>query len=114
MDKFSWHEGKGAKWYLFEKKKKKDRLKTLTNTFYETIKSSALRPFFIYSLRKIKCQLHRNLTLYSSFTRKTYRNCFKLINQRQNWKRYEHIYIQLSEKLAVSECLYFLFIHKSK
>lgn len=107
-------KAKGPNGTYLKKKKKKDRLKTLKNTFYETIKSSALRPFFIYSLRKIKCQLHRNLTLYSSFTRKTYRNCFKLINQRQNWKRYEHIYIQLSEKLAVSECLYFLFIHKSK
>ena len=72
MDKFSWHEGKGAKWYLLFKKKKKKKkekvkkkLKTLKTTFYETALKALCGGLFkkISSLRKIKCQLHRHLAL---------------------------------------------------
>lgn len=46
-----------------KKKKKAKRLKTLKTTFYETALKSLCGSLFYYTLGKINCQLHGNLTL---------------------------------------------------
>lgn len=69
MDKFSWHEGKGAKWYLLFKKKGggSKKLKTLKTTFYKAaLKALCEGPFYLYT-RKNKMSISWKFNIILKF-----------------------------------------------